>query len=314
MTALLDYRLEGQRAFANDTIARLPASAFHNTEWAVMTARTGADHLGAAIASGQPYRVANAIRSMVHAPSLDQVESLANAICDTIVFNGYANRNGESAARITDARQIVATIIAELRAAIEQPLAEARELRATVDGYVRLIGLHDHQLAARLDAVGAFSERVARSMKLPASVLLDAELAGRLHDVGALEAPRSARVKDIGPARKEHERRPIAGASFLSSIPSLAHLAPIVRSHRERFDGNGYPDGLHGEEIPLASRIVSVAGAFVDLITETTQVKAMLPHDACRELTRRAGSEFDPEVVSATLHLLRFRQRTNRTA
>ena len=89
----------------------------------------------------------------------------------------------------------------------------------------------------------------------------------------------------------------------------MAHLAPIVRSHHERYDGHGYPDGLQGDEIPLASRIISVAAAFVDLITASAQFEAMLPNDACRELAVRAGTEFDPDVVTATLHLLHFRQR-----
>src|SRR5665213_2840478 len=160
MTALLDYRHDGPRGFASDTIARLPASAFRNSEWATMMARTGADHLGAAIASGQPYRVANALRSMVHAPSLDQVESLANAICDTVVFSGYVKHDSETIGQVTNARQIAATVISELRAAAEQPFPEASMLRETVDGYVQLIGLHNPQMAIRLDAVGAFSERV----------------------------------------------------------------------------------------------------------------------------------------------------------
>jgi HD-GYP domain-containing protein (c-di-GMP phosphodiesterase class II) len=96
---------------------------------------------------------------------------------------------------------------------------------------------------------------------------------------------------------------------FLSGIPSLAHLAPIVHAHHERYDGHGFPDGLHGDEIPVAARIISVAAAFVDLVTPSSPFEAMLPNDACRELAVRAGTEFDPTVVSATLHLLNFRQR-----
>src|ERR1019366_2594259 len=119
MTALPDYRQDSPRNLADKVIARLPESAFGNTEWVTMTTRTGADHLRAAIASNRPHRIANAIRSMAHAPSLDDVEVLAQTICDTIVSDGYLNRNAETIAQVMSARRAVAAAIAELRSRIE---------------------------------------------------------------------------------------------------------------------------------------------------------------------------------------------------
>ena len=317
MTALPHYRREARRNIADEAVARLPESTFGHTEWVTMTARTCAEHLGCAIVSGQPYRVANAIRSMAHTPNLEHVALLANAICDTLISDGYATHDTETIANVTNAREIVAMAISELRAGTTPASPDLSLLREMVSGYVRLVGLHDPHMSERLDAVGTFAGRLARSMKLPAATVLDVELAGRLHDVGMIGVPRPTRAKIVALSRKEHDhlkRHPVAGASFVGSIPSLAHLAPIVRSHHERFDGHGYPDGLRGDEIPLASRIISVAGAFVDFISASSHLGTMLPHDACRELALRAGTEFDPDVVSATLHLLRFRQRTNRSA
>jgi HD-GYP domain-containing protein (c-di-GMP phosphodiesterase class II) len=303
MTALPHYQYDTRRSTADEAVARLPESAFGNTEWTTMTARTGAEHLGAAIESGQPYRVANAIRSMAHAPSLASVDLLANAICDTIMTAGYARRNTETIAKVTNARQVASAVIAELRGQ-SAPLAPALSiLRETVDGYVLLIGMRDPRMAERLNAVGAFAARLARSMKLSDATVLEVDLAGRLHDIAMMDVPRD-----------RAERHAVAGATFLAAIPSLAHLAPLVRSHHERYDGLGYPDGLRGEEIPLGSRIISVAATFVDLVTEGPQGEAMLPHDACRELALDAGTKFDPEIVTATLHLLRYRQRTHRSA
>jgi HD-GYP domain-containing protein (c-di-GMP phosphodiesterase class II) len=149
-------------------------------------------------------------------------------------------------------------------------------------------------------------------MKLPSDVILAAEFAGRLHDIGMIGVRRSTRPTTVSIRKRSLDNlkgHPIAGAAFLEGIPSLAHLAPAVRSHHERYDGHGYPDGLRGDEIPLVSRIISVAAAFVNLVTGASHFKAMLPNDACRELAVRAGTEFDPDVVTATLHLLRFRQR-----
>lgn len=311
MTALPEYRHEPSRSLADKVIARLPGSAFGNTEWVTMTTRTGAEHLRAAIASNRPHRIANAVRSMAYAPSLDDVETLAATICDAIATDGYATRNADTIAQVTNARHVVAAVMAELRAQSVPSSPEIGLLRESVSGYVRLVGMHDAKMAERLEAVGTFAERLARAMKLPAATTLEVELAGRLHDLGMLEISPSARNK-TGFPKRDHERfkrHPIAGESFLGGIPSLRHLAPIVRSHHERYDGQGYPDGLQGDEIPLASRIISVAGAFVDMVTATPQFEAMLPNDACRELAVRAGTEFDPDVVTATLHLLHFRQR-----
>jgi HD-GYP domain-containing protein (c-di-GMP phosphodiesterase class II) len=312
MTALPDYRHEELRDLAEKVIARLPESAFGNTEWVTMTARAGADHLRNAIASNRPHRVANAIRSMAHAPCLDDVETLAQTICDTIVSDGYATRNTETIAQVKMARHSIAAAISELRDLAEPASAELSLLREAVNGYVRLAALYDPAVAERLDAVGALAARLARAMKLPATDVLEIEFAGRLHDIGMIGIPRSTREKTIGISKKDVDRikhHPVAGASLLADMPSLAKLAPIVRAHHERFDGRGYPDGLHGDEIPLASRVISVAAAFVHLCTESDHIEPMLPNDACRELAVRAGTEFDPNVVTAALHLLNFRQR-----
>lgn len=312
MTAQPNYLQEPLRSLSDKVIARLPESAFGNTEWVTMTTRTGAEHLRAAIASNRPYRIANAIRSIAYAPNLDDVEVLAQTICDTLVSDGYATRNTETIAQVTSARQTIATVISELRDRAEPTSPELSLLREMVNGYVQFAALYDPAMSERLDAVGGLAARLARTMKLPAMDVLEIEFAGRLHDIGMIGIPRSTRAKTVGLSKEDVDKikdHPIASASFLAKIPSLANLAPIVRSHHERYDGHGYPDGLKGDEIPLASRVISVAAAFVALVTESEHFEAMLPNDACRELAVRAGTEFDPEVVTAALHLLNFRQR-----
>jgi HD-GYP domain-containing protein (c-di-GMP phosphodiesterase class II) len=301
MTALPDFRRDGTCDIADDVVARLPESAFGRTEWLTMSTRAWVQHLGGAIVSGPPHRVANAVRALAHAPALAEVEALANALCDSIVSAGYATRERDTVARVSAARKVIAGVLAELRESVE-PAAPAQAQEA-VDGYVRLAGMRDPHLAERLDAVGTFAGRIARAMQLRPATTAESRLAGRLHDIGM-----------IGAERGRLERHATLGESFVRRLPSLAHLAPFVRSHHERVDGSGYPDGLHGDEIPLPSRIISVAAAFVDHVTESRQREAMLPHDACRELLQHAGTHFDSDVVGATLHLVHFRMRTTRTA
>ena len=164
MTALPDYRHAPLNSLSDKVIARLPESAFGNTEWVTMTTRTAAEHLRAAIASNRPYRIANAVRSMAHAPRLDDVETLASTICETIVSEGYATRCAETIAKVTNARHVINTVISELRGDVEHALPDLARLRESVQGYVQLVGLHDPRLAERLAAVGAFGGRIARCL------------------------------------------------------------------------------------------------------------------------------------------------------
>src|SRR5207245_9226190 len=102
-------------------------------------------------------------------------------------------------------------------------------------------------------------------------------------------------------------RHPAIGANILSAAPALARVSEIVRSTHERHDGAGYPRGLAGEQIPLASRIVFVCDSFDAMISERPYERAKTEADALEELRRCAGTQFDPHVVEAFLaeHLAR---------
>ena len=88
----------------------------------------------------------------------------------------------------------------------------------------------------------------------------------------------------------------IVGERILAS-PAFRSVAPIVRSSHENWDGSGYPDGLHGEEIPLPARIIRVCDAFIAMTSKRPYRDALTVAAALRELEREAGSHFDPDVV-----------------
>jgi HD-GYP domain-containing protein (c-di-GMP phosphodiesterase class II) len=98
---------------------------------------------------------------------------------------------------------------------------------------------------------------------------------------------------------------PIGGENILRPVGSLARLCPIVRHHHERVDGKGYPDGLAGEQIPLAARILSVADAFDAMISARAYKPARTREDAMQELVRCKESQFDPRCVDAFLDYLK---------
>jgi HD-GYP domain-containing protein (c-di-GMP phosphodiesterase class II) len=139
-------------------------------------------------------------------------------------------------------------------------------------------------------------------MRLGVPVLEQLSLAALLHDVGKISTPDSLLLKPA--ALTEGERAVVRlhserGARLLGAVPEMEEVAAAVRHHHENFDGTGYPEGLAGERIPLASRIIHVADAY-DAMTSPRPFRDALDHErAVRALKDGAGSQFDPEVVAA---------------
>ena len=93
----------------------------------------------------------------------------------------------------------------------------------------------------------------------------------------------------------------VQGARIIEPLQSLREAVPLIRSHHERSDGGGYPDGLRGEDIPLAARIVACADAF-DAMTSSRSYRPALPIDLALEIiAHEAGRQFDPEIATALL-------------
>jgi diguanylate cyclase (GGDEF)-like protein len=137
-------------------------------------------------------------------------------------------------------------------------------------------------------------------------------VAGRLHDVGKVAVP-DAILRKPGRLSEEEWKimrtHPVVGAEVVSLIPALRGIAPVVRSHHERVDGSGYPDGLKGDEIPLGARIVAVADAFSAMTSDRPYRNATSPSAAIGELRRHAGTQFDPLVLAAFETVLDRRAR-----
>ena len=92
-----------------------------------------------------------------------------------------------------------------------------------------------------------------------------------------------------------------SGGALVARIDALAHLADAVRASHERIDGAGYPDGLAGEEIPLAARIIAACDTYSAIVTDRPYRAARPPHEAAVELRRVAGSQLDVDIVDALL-------------
>jgi ribonuclease P protein subunit RPR2 len=134
----------------------------------------------------------------------------------------------------------------------------------------------------------------------------DAEYGFLLHDAGKVGVPERILGKP-GPLTAAEWRvmrtHPLIGYQMLASIPFMQNAAEIVRSHHEMFDGSGYPEGLRREEIPLPARVFSVVDAFDAMTTDRPYRAALSIDQAAAELTRMAGTQFDPDVVAAFVPL-----------
>lgn len=171
-------------------------------------------------------------------------------------------------------------------------------------------------LTAALDArhpyTGGHSYRVAEiSTCIAREMGLDSQqhfihIAAHLHDIGKIGMPDGVLLKRGRLTIKELEeikKHPETGFQILHKVKILRHVAHAVRHHHERWDGTGYPGGLTGERIPLASRIIAVADAY-DAMTSVRPYRPPLTHgEALAELKRCSGSQFDPEVIDTFLRL-----------
>ena len=143
---------------------------------------------------------------------------------------------------------------------------------------------------------------VGEEIGLSEDELADVTLAAELHEVGKLAIPDSILLKP-GPLDEEEwsfvRRHPLIGERILSSAPALAKVSGLVRSTHERMDGEGYPDQLAGDDIPLGSRIIGTCAAFVAMTSELPYRAARSPESGRRRVRRCAGTQFDADVVEA---------------
>jgi len=213
------------------------------------------------------------------------------ASCGTVTISEEAN-DVSAALHIADTRMYAtkngrraATIIAQTRDVL---------LRATAE--------HSASLPEHMLEVGELSRNVARRLELDAESIELALRTGELHDVGKLAIPQSILDKPTPLDDAEWtfmRNHTLIGERVLNAAPALRPIAELVRSTHERYDGTGYPDGLKGERIPLLSRIVFACDAYLAMIASRPYAPSMSKTDARAELSRCAGSQFDPRVIDA---------------
>jgi HD-GYP domain-containing protein (c-di-GMP phosphodiesterase class II) len=158
------------------------------------------------------------------------------------------------------------------------------------DGYT---ARHSQEVVANVSSIG-------RAMGMDRASLAELEVAALMHDIGKILVPDSILKKPGRLTPDEHALmaiHPARGAEILARVPGLEVVATIVRYHHERWDGAGYPEGLAGERIPLASRIIAVCDSYNAMTSDRPYRRAMSQADALAQLDEGAHGQFDPSVV-----------------
>jgi putative nucleotidyltransferase with HDIG domain len=199
--------------------------------------------------------------------------------------------------RLTAQRRQTASMV-ELRRAVTRALAQLMEERDP--------STQDHLRRVHRLCIG-----VGKSLEMSDTSLETLAAAALLHDIGKISVPENILNKPGTLTAVEMDRvkrHPIVGAEIVQALPFRHALAPLVRHHHERWDGDGYPDGLTGERIPLGARILATVDCYDALTSDRPYRKALDHREAAAFLEREAGAMFDPDVVDALLDYLEARR------
>ena len=176
-----------------------------------------------------------------------------------------------------------------------------------MDGIDTVIELRDPYVLGHSQRVTDFAVNLAVQMGLNDKQVELVRKGSLLHDIGKLGISQDILAKPSKLTSKEYEaikKHPSLGATLLEKSPHLRPMASIVRYHHEYFDGNGYPEGIAGNQIPVEARIVSVADAIEAMASDRPYRRARDKEYIVNELRRCSGTQFDPQVVDKALNIL----------
>ncbi len=178
---------------------------------------------------------------------------------------------------------------------------------STIQALNKTVEAKDPYTSGHANRVEKFAVELAEAYHLPFESVQNIKTASILHDIGKIGINDSILNKATRLSQEEfHEimRHPSIGADIISKVDFLKDITTIVKHHHERFDGKGYPDGLHGDEIPIEAAILTIADSFDAMTSDRPYRKALTQEEAFEELKRNAGTQFHPQLVETFISIM----------
>ncbi len=174
--------------------------------------------------------------------------------------------------------------------------------------FTGLIELRAGTMAGHSRRVADLARRLSKRVGVEPMDQQDIFFAALLHDIGKIGFPDTLLSRPVsrmsGEDLAQYRKHPATGAAALMPLDELKHAAKIVRAHHERFDGQGYPDGIAGEDISIGARILAIANDYDGLQSGTLSERRMSPEEAQALLQQSRGKRYDPQLVDAFLEML----------
>ena len=269
---------------------------------------------------GAAYRLGGDEFCLVTSVGDGEIEILIDRACEALSEHGEGFQIESSFGAVMLPDEATETTQA-LQVADERLYAQKHSRRGesdrTMAALLEALALREPELHAHLEGVGSLAVEAGRMLGLRRDELDDLARAAQLHDLGKLAVPDEILQKP-GPLDEREwafvRQHTLVGERILRASPALRSVATVVRSSHEHWDGSGYPDGLSGDEIPLASRIVTACDAYHAMTSNRPYREALSPEEALNELMRLAGAQFDPNVVRIVVAHVRDTLEAERAA
>jgi two-component system, cell cycle response regulator len=263
-----------------------------------LLARLAGKFAAAVAPAGHAYRMGGDEFCALLPASEPELHRVAKALCER--GEGFTVTSAYGAALIPDEATTVSTALS----VADERLYTHKDLlfrRGTAhEPLLRTLAEREPQLRAHVADVSSLAVRVGERLGLELDELEDLRLAAELHDVGKLAVPDIV-LQKAGPLDPTEwgfiRSHTLIGQRILSAAPALSPVGVVVRSTHENWDGTGYPDGLAGEAIPLAARIIAACDAYSAMTSDRPYRPARTPAEAIGELRRCAGTQFDERVA-----------------
>ncbi|MBL7049855.1 MAG: response regulator [Nitrospira sp.] len=220
-----------------------------------------------------------------------------------VVQKGLNKRKGNSVLKLERDKLLDRTSY------LEDQVSEARKniisfREGTVRALIQTIDAKDSYTYNHSSRVANLSCALARAMDISSKAVREIEHAASIHDIGKIGIEESI-LKKNGPLTDAEfdliKKHPSIGARIVESVPSLEDAIPVILHHHERYDGQGYPSGIRGENIPLSARIIVVADAVDAMMRDRPYRKSLPINQVYSELRSNSGTQFDPDVVDIIL-------------